>query len=467
MIVPATRVASVMRVLVPCLLLLFAVTPSAQSSASVAWLASYRETAATLIASATGDDFAWQRLAELTDTFGPRLSGSENLSRAITWAADAMKRDGLDRVRTEPVMVPHWIRGHEAAEITAPQRDTLTVLGLGDSVSTPAAGIEGDVLVVTSFDDLRRHAADARGRIVLFNVSFINYGETVAYRTGGARAAAVQGAIGALVRAVGPMGLRTPHTGAVQYAQDVAPIPSAAIAGEDANRIARMTARGQRVRVRLTLGGHFEADAASANVVGEILGRERPEEIVLLGGHLDSWDVGSGASDDAVGCVVTWEALRLMKKLGLRPRRTVRLVLFTNEENGLRGAAAYADHYAAQARNHVFALESDSGVFLPAGLGFSGSEEAHAVIRDIATLLAPLGLLEVRVGGGGADVGPIALAGNAPMMAYLGDSEKYFQIHHTPADTIERIAPAEVSRAAAVIAVMAYVVADMPQRLPK
>jgi carboxypeptidase Q len=437
------------------------------SSASPAWLADYRETATRLIKTATADDFAWQRLAELTDTFGHRLSGSENLQRAIQWAAATMKQDGLDNVRIEPVMVPRWIRGRESAEIVNPPSHPVTVLGLGGTIATSPGGVEGDVLVVSSFDELRTHAGEARGRIVLFNAPFTSYGDTVAYRTGGARAAALQGAIAVLVRAVGPTGLRTPHTGALQYGQGLMPIPAAAIAAEDANRIARLSARGQRVRLRLTLEGRFDGEAESANVVGEIRGREKPDEIVLIGGHLDSWDVGTGASDDGVGCIITWEALRLMKKLKLQPRRTVRLVLFTNEENGLRGAAAYADKYASQAHNHVFALESDSGVFMPASLGFSGSPAARALVRDIGMLLAPIGLAEIGVGGGGADVGPIAQAANAPTMAYLGDPQKYFQIHHTPADTVERIAADEVSRAAAAIAVMTYTVAEMPERLPK
>jgi carboxypeptidase Q len=221
------------------------------------------------------------------------------------------------------------------------------------------------------------------------------------------------------------------------------------------------------VRVRLSLDSRVEPDAMSANVVGEIRGRERPEEIVLLGGHLDSWDVGTGASDDGVGIIATWEAARLMSRLGIRPRRTVRIVLWTNEENGLRGAMAYAEKHAAQANNHVFALESDSGVFEPASLGFTGSNMARSMIRDIWSLLAPLGFPEIIAGGGGADVGPIAQAGNTPTMAYLGDPAKYFQIHHTPADTVERIAPEEVSKAAAAITVFAYVIAEMPERLPR
>jgi carboxypeptidase Q len=201
--------------------------------------------------------------------------------------------------------------------------------------------------------------------------------------------------------------------------------------------------------------------------VGEIRGRERPDEIVLLGGHLDSWDVGSGASDDGVGCIVTWEAARLMKKLGIRPRRTIRIVLWTNEENGLRGAAAYAEKHRATAADHVFALESDSGVFAPAVLGFSGSAAARARMLQIGSLLAPLEFPEITSGGGGADIGPIAQAGNVPTMAYLGDAGRYFVIHHSAADTVERIAPDEVSRAAAAIAVVSYAVAEMSERLPR
>jgi len=197
------------------------------------------------------------------------------------------------------------------------------------------------------------------------------------------------------------------------------------------------------------------------------VGRELPHEVVLMGGHFDSWDVGTGASDDAVGCVITWEALRLMKQLGLRPRRTVRVVLWTNEEHGLAGASAYAAKYASSAANHVLALEADSGVFAPAAIGFTGSLQARLVMAQIGTLLTPLGLQEIGAGGGGADIGPIVQAGNVPALAYLGDPGRYFVIHHTPADTVERIAPEEVSKAAAAIAVLTYVAAEMPERLPR
>ena len=431
------------------------------------WLAALRPNAERLLKAALADDFAWQRLAEMTDSFGSRFSGSDNLERAIAWAVATMKADGLENVRTEPVMVPRWIRGHESAEILGPPNRPVAMLGLGGTVATPPEGIQAEVLAVSSFDDLRVKQADAHGRIVLFDVPFTTYQETVAYRTGSARTAAQYGAVAVLVRSIGPIGLRTPHTGSVTYGVGQPQIPAASIAGEDANAIVRMIRRGQRVRMRVVTSGRSEPDVQSSNVIAELRGREHPDEIVLIGGHFDSWDVGTGASDDGVGCIVTWEAARLMLSLGIRPRRTVRVVLFANEENGLRGANAYAERYLPTATNHVFALEADSGVLAPSMLGFSGSPAARAVISQVASLLAPLGMAEVAAGGGGADIGPIAHFGNVPTMAYLGEASRFFAFHHTAADTIERITPQEVSKAAAAIAVMTYAVAEMPERLPR
>ena len=442
--------------------------PVVHSQAQVVptWLNGYREDVARLLHAAMANDFAWKRLAEFTDLHGARLSGSDNLERAIAWAAETMKADGLENVHTEPVLVPKWVRGRESAEIVDPPLHDVAMLGLGGTVATPPEGLEAEVLPVNSFEDLQARSAEAKGRIVLFNVPYTNYSETVTYRVTSARAAAQFGAVAVLVRSVGPIGLRTAHTGSVQYAPDLPQIPAASISLEDTNRIVRLTARGKYVRMRIVTSGHYEPDAESANVVGEIRGREKPDEIVLLGAHIDSWDVGTGAADDGVGCIVTWEALRLMKRLNLHPRRTVRLVLFTNEENGVRGANAYADRYAATAANHVFALESDSGVLSPAMLGFSGSAAARATMAQIGTLLTPLGLGEIGPGGGGADIGPIAQLGNTPTMAYLGDATRFFVFHHTAADTIERISPDDVSRAAAAIAGVTWVIADMPDRLP-
>jgi carboxypeptidase Q len=436
--------------------------PVAQSS----WIEAYRDPAARLIGEALSDRFAWERLALLGDTFGHRLSGSDALEDTIRWAAEEMKKDGLENVRLEPVKVPHWVRGQESAEIVAPRRHAMVMLGLGNSIGTPPAGVEAEVLVVRTFQELTAAGDRVKGRIVLFNAPFTNYGETVQYRAAGPSRAAALGAVAVLVRSVGPAGLRTPHTGALRYAEGLPQIPAAGISAEDADKLQRMQDRGTVVRVRLKMGAKLLPDADSANVVGEIRGREFPDEIVVVGGHIDSWDVGTGSTDDGAGCVATWEALRLMKKLGLRPRRTVRVVLFTNEENGLAGGNAYLERYKAQLPNHVLMLESDGGVFRPTGVGFTGSNAARRTIMEIATLLRGIQADRVGASGGGADIGPSVQAGGIPSMSLEVDGD-YFLIHHTPADTIDKIDPMDMSRASATIAVMAYVIADMPERLPR
>ncbi|MGH9371559.1 MAG: M20/M25/M40 family metallo-hydrolase [Vicinamibacterales bacterium] len=448
----------------PCLLAVLAVLAVGHPAAQVEWLDSYREPARRIVAQASSSRFAWERLAELGDTYGHRLSGSESLEGAIAWAAAEMKKDGLDNVRLDPVKVPHWVRGAESAEITAPRRHALVMLGLGNSVGTPPDGIQADVVVVRSFEELEAAGDRIKGRIVLFNVPFTTYNETVLYRGNGPSRAAARGAVAVLVRSVGPAGLRTPHTGVLRYDEGQPKIPAAAIAAEDADRLQRMQDRGARARVRLKMEAKFLPDAQSFNVIGEIRGRERPDEIVVVGGHIDSWDVGTGSTDDGGGCIAAWDALRLMKKLGLRPRRTVRVVLFTNEENGLRGGLDYRDRYREQLPNHVLMLESDEGVSKPTGFGFSGTDQARRTIRAIATLLESIGASTVGESGGGADIGPSVQAANIPSMS-LESGGNYFLIHHTPADTVDKIDPTDLAHASAAIAVMAYVVADMPERL--
>jgi carboxypeptidase Q len=442
-----------------------AVLSSTRSAyAAPAWLEAYREPASRLVGAALSDHAAWNRLAELTDTFGHRLSGSRALEDAIGWAVQQMVVDGLEHIRAEPVMVPKWVRGREGLEITAPYPSRVPMLGLGNSVGTPPAGLEAELLVVAGFDELDRRAAEARGRIVLFNVPYQDYGTTVAYRATGPSRAARAGAVAALVRSVGLDGLRTPHTGMLSYQADAPQVPAAAIPVEDAVRLARMTARGV-VRVRLSMEASMQGEAESANVVAEIEGRERPSEIVVVGGHYDSWDVGTGAVDDGGGCVVTWEAVRLMKALGLRPRRTVRVVLFTNEENGMRGGTAYRDRHKEELTGHVLMLESDGGVFRPKGFGFTGPLRARETVTAIGSLLAGIQADRIGPSGGGADIGPAAQAGQVPAMSLDVDTSKYFLYHHTEADTVDKLDPVDMARCVAAVAVMAYVVADLPQRL--
>lgn len=450
--------------LLVCSLGLGVVSSAQQPARSTAWLDPHRDAASRLLGEALASDFAWQRLAELGDTFGHRLSGSDALENAIDWAVAEMKKDGLENVRKEPVKVPHWVRGRESLEIVAPHPSALVMLGLGNSIGTPADGVEAELLVVGSFEELDAAGARVKGKIVLYNVPFTTYGATVRHRSAGPSRAAALGAVAALVRSVGPPGLRTPHTGALSYDPNAPKIPAAAVTTEDADRLQRMVKRGTTVRLRLKMEAQMLPDADSFNVVGEIRGRERPDEVVVLGGHFDSWDVGTGSTDDGGGTVVTWEALRLMKKLNLRPRRTVRVVLWTNEENGLRGGTAYRDRYRDQLANHVLMLESDSGVFRPTGFGFSGSAAARGRIEDIATLLRGIQADRIGPAGGGADIGPSVEAGGLPAMS-LEVAGDYFLLHHTPADTVDKIDPMDMARASGAIAVMVYVVAEMEERI--
>jgi carboxypeptidase Q len=424
-----------------------------------------RVNARRLIDAATADTAAWLRLAELTDRFGPRLSGSENLERALDWIMMEMEEDGLENVHPEPVMVPHWVRGEEWAELVSPRAAPLHMLGLGGSIGTPDEGIEAEVLVVGSFEELERRAGEAAGKIVLFDVPFTSYGRTVRYRTNGAVAAARAGAVASLIRSVGPFGMQTPHTGAMQYEDSVPKVPHAAISMEDAMMMRRMQMRGESVRVRLKMSARTLPDAQSRNVIAEIRGRTAPDEVVVIGCHIDSWDVGTGAIDDAGGCVAAWEALRLIKALDIRPRRTVRAVLWTNEENGLRGALAYRDAHLDEVRNHVLAIESDAGVFEPIGFGYSGSERGFGMVEEIGMLLEPIGAGRITRGGGGADIGPLMRLG-VPGMGLQVQGSRYFWYHHTDADTVDKLDPVGVAESVAAMAVMAYVAADLPERIP-
>jgi len=458
--------SSLCRAVAPLVLLvpLISSAPDLRAQTAPDWLGHYREAANRLIAAATADHAAWERLALMTDLFGHRLSGSPQLNAAIRWASEEMKRDGLENVHTERVMVPHWVRGRESAQIVEPAHQEIAMLGLGDSVGTPSGGVQAELLVVRSFQELESKSSLAKGRIVLFNAPFTTYDDSRPVRSNGPSRASRHGAVAVLVRSIGPAGLRLPHTGALQYSEDAPKIPAAAIATEDADRLQRMSDRGTRVIVRLQMDAHFEADAESANVVGDWRGRERPDEIVVVGGHIDSWDVGAGASDDGGGCVATWEAVRLMKKLGMRPRRTVRVVLWTNEENGGRGGVAYRDAHRTELAKHVMMLESDTGVFRPTGFGFTGNDRARETVRAIASLLDSVGATEISPSGGGSDIDPSVREAGIPAMSTEIAGE-YFLIHHTAADTVDKIDPDDMAKTTAAIAVMAYIVADLPQRL--
>lgn len=424
----------------------------------------YRDVANRLIDAATGDHDAYDRIAELVDRFGPRVSGSVALEQAIDWMLVEMAGDGLDNVTADPVLVPHWVRGNESLEMILPRPRSLPMLGLGGSIATPVGGIRAEVMVVSDFDELHERADEAAGKIVLFDVPFTTYGQTVRYRSEGAVEAARVGAAASIIRSVTPNSQQTPHTGNSRYEEGVLKIPHAAITVEDAQLIHRMVDRGERVELHLEMEAQTLPDAWSRNVMAEIVGSELPDEIVVFGGHIDSWDVGQGAMDDAGGVVIAWEAIRLMKELGLQPRRTIRAVGWTSEENGGPGGPNYAEVRGAE--DHVLAMESDGGVFTPQGFGFTGSDAAFDMITEIGTLLDRIGSGTITRGGGGADIGPLMATG-VPGMGLNVDGTRYFWYHHTDADTIDKLDPDEVALCVATMAVMAYVVADMPTRLPR
>jgi carboxypeptidase Q len=427
----------------------------------------YRGAADSLIRAATADSAAYRRLGRLVDTFGHRISGSASLEAAIDWILDLMKSDGLENVRGEPVMVPRWVRGAESAELVKPRAAKLAMLGLGGSVGTPKAGITAPVLVVSSLEELKTRAAEAKGKIVLFDTPFTDYVVTRRIRTDGPSAAARAGAVACLIRSVASASIRSPHTGATVYDSTAPRIPAAALSVEDAMMLHRFQDRGERVVVTLRMSARTLPDSPSRNVVAEIVGREKPDEVVVLGGHIDSWDVGQGAMDDGGGSVAAWEAVRLMHRLGLRPRRTVRVVLWTNEENGGRGGLAYRDAHAADLAKHVLAMESDNGAFNPKGYVLAGNDSAMAVVQQVAGLLQSINATGVERSDGSpaADITPLAEAGVAAMEIDT-DASRYFWYHHTDGDTLDKLDPGELARCVAAMAVMAYVIADLPGALP-
>jgi len=413
----------------------------------------------------------WVR--ELTERAGPRLAGSPGDKAAVAVALETMKTLGFAKVHAERVVVPVWVRGSESGEITAPVSQKLALAALGESVATPEGGIEAEVIGVKSFEELQARKADVARKIVFFDVPTqrtkdgSGYGKSVVYRSEGPSRAARLGAVAVLVRSIGTDVNRLPHTGALQYEADAPKIPAAALSIPDADLLAFVLARGKPVRVRMALACGMRPDAESANVVGEIPGREAPDEIVVLGAHLDSWDLGRGAIDDGAGCGIVLEALRQIASLPTRPRRTIRVVLFANEENGLAGGKAYAAAHAAELGKHVAALESDSGTGRPLGFSWNAGPSAEPVIRAIGDLLEPLGAGELQGdGGGGADIGPLRTAG-VPLFSVRQDASRYFDYHHTANDTFDKIDAEALDRNVAAVAAFAWVAASLPHELER
>jgi hypothetical protein len=418
-------------------------------------------------------------LLETLCTVAPRrLSGSAGAAEAVRWAKDEMVRAGLENVHLEECRVPHWERGEVASLAVvepADARDTkLPITALGGSVATPPDGVRGEIVEVRSFEELAKLGAAVKDKIVFFDRAmdptaldtFEAYGRAVDQRARGALEAGKLGAVAAIVRSMTNRIDELPHTGSMRYAPDSPRIPAAAVCTAGAERLAALIQHGVRPVVTLKLDCRELPDAPSSNVVGELRGTGAPDEIVLAGAHLDAWDIGQGANDDGAGCVQCIEALRLLRVLDLLPRRTLRVVLFMNEENGLRGAQAYHDAHAAELPRHVLALESDRGSFAPRGFMTNASPRAMAMLRPIVATFAAAGGSMLEPGSGGADTTPLEREG-VTVMEYVPDPQRYFDVHHCQRDTLESVNPRELELGAALIAAMMHGVGDLEASLPR
>lgn len=420
---------------------------------------------------------SYEMLYDLCTNIGPRLSGSPGAAAAVEWSRNVMEGFDFDSVWLQPLMVPHWIRGQkETGRIISRKQGTLpvNVCALGGTIGTGPSGIAAGVVEVKSFDELKAlGAAGVKGKIVFFNRpmdptkinTFTAYGGAVEQRANGASEAAKYGAVAALVRSMGSNLEDYPHTGSMRYAPNVVKIPALAISTRHAELLSQILKEEKDVQVYLQNHSVTLEDAPSFNVVGEIRGSDFPDEIIVVGGHLDSWDLGQGAHDDGAGCVQAIEVLRLFKQMGYKPKRTIRAVMFMNEENGLRGGIEYAKQAELQAaskdsvrpQKHIAAIESDRGGFVPRGFTVPTDATAKAKVRSWKSLLEPYGLSDFSAEGGGADIGPLANQGVA-LLGFLPDSQRYFNYHHTAEDTIDKVDKRELEQGAAAMAAMVYLI---------
>ncbi|XP_060604455.1 carboxypeptidase Q-like [Ruditapes philippinarum] len=432
-------------------------------------VASYKDVANQIInlsVYGAAQNQSYNRLAALADKFGPRLAGSQTLEDAIDYMLDQLKADALENVHGEEAVIPHWVRGEESATMLKPRLHKLPMLGLGYSIGTGPQGITAEVIVVRSFDELKARRSEVPGKIVVYNNKYISYGVSVAYRAQGAAKAAELGAVASLIRSVTPLSVDSPHTGMQDYQNGVKKIPTACITVEDAEMMWRMAQRGEKIEVFLNMSAYNYPPTRSRNTVAEIKGSTYPEQVVLVSGHLDSWDVGQGAMDDGGGAFISWQALSLVRQLGLRPKRTLRMVLWTAEEFGGVGAQSYYDQHKLDVNNYDLVMESDIGTFTPTGIDFTGSANANKVMTEVLKLLAPINASILDGGGEGTDISPWMNAG-VPGASLKNENDKYFYFHHTNGDTMTVQDPVQMNLCAAVWAVTAYVVADLDDMLPR
>ena len=429
----------------------------------------YGETASKIADRGLTELRAFTMLTELTGTIGSRISGSPQAAKAVEWGKKTMLQCGFDSVYLQPVMVPRWVRGSvEHAWILDGKKEIpLTICALGGSIATPKKGITAEVIEVHSLEEAKNLGEKAKGKIVFYNrpmdptkvQTMEAYGGAVDQRGGGAIEAARVGGVAALVRSMSLAIDDVPHTGAMHYNDSIPKIPSAAVSTVGANFLSEMLKAGKKIRVKIALSCETLPDVESANVIGEVRGSEKPGEVIVIGGHLDSWDKGQGAHDDGAGAVQSMEALRLLKELGLRPKRTIRCVLFMNEENGLRGGKAYAAAKRPAGEKDIAAIETDAGGFAPLGFGVSTDSARFEKIKKFSVALEEIGADRIQKGGGGADISPLAEAG-VPMIGLMPENQRYFDYHHSDKDTIDKVNPRELELGAVAIAIFAYEIAQ-------
>jgi carboxypeptidase Q len=410
---------------------------------------------------------AYENLRVLTKQIGPRLAGSSGMVKAEQWGAAALQRAGADCTWMQQCMVPHWVRGGQdrARAVVNEKSISLDVVALGNSIGTGPKELVASVMEVRSFEELQQRQQEAKGKIVFYNYpfnatlvrTFQAYGDASKFRGQGPSQAARYGALGVVVRSMSHSTDNHPHTGATRYDSLYNKIPAVAIGLQDADRLSGYIAQGN-VQVGLRTLGQFLPDTIGHNVIGELRGTEFPEEIITVGGHLDSWDNCEGAHDDGAGCVQTVEILRAFKALGYAPKRTIRFVLFANEENGLRGGSKYAEEAKRKSEKHVFALESDAGGFTPRGFGFTATDAQFQKIVQWQPLIAPYGCSEFSKGGGGADIGPLNRSFNTPLAGLQPDSQRYFDYHHARSDVFEAVNKRELELGAVNMAALIYLI---------
>ena len=434
----------------------------------VAEIRSYQDVAQQIIEyslNGPGQNQSYDRLATFTDKFGSRVSGSQNLENAIDYMLDTLEKDGLDNVHGETVNVTHWVRNKEYAKLVLPREYDMAITGLGLSVGTGGKELTADAIVVKSFDDLDAHAGKIPGKIVVYNQDFVSYPATAGYRVEGAAKASKYGAVATLIRSVTPQSIYTPHTGVQEYG-DARKIPTACLTVEDAEMLNRIQSRGERIQITLYMEAQTLDPSPSRNTVAEVKGAEHPEQVVLVSGHMDSWDVGQGAMDDGGGAFISWQALSIIHHMGLKPKRTIRLVMWTDEEAGGVGSKQYYDRHKSEADDFNVMFESDMGVFTPYGIQFTGSAKAKEIMEQIGGLLESINATSVGDNGGETDTGWWQQLG-VPLATLATHNERYFWFHHTNADTMTVLDPAEMNACSAVFAVYAYLLADMEDMLPR